>query len=155
MKLFHLPSILYPLLVTNKMASNDDNSKSKCVPCESLDKSMLLAQGEELKEKVSTSIPLWSLSTVGDKISRKFTAKNFQSALDFLNSVGAIAEREGHHPDLHLTSYRDVEVTLYTHSVGGLTKNDLALAEMIDKEVKVAYSPKFLRENPEAQGTAL
>mmetsp|Transcript_15117 Transcript_15117/g.19163 ORF Transcript_15117/g.19163 Transcript_15117/m.19163 type:complete len:148 (-) Transcript_15117:503-946(-) len=141
----------------NNTNGNDAKPEPKCVPCESLDKSMLLKSGDELKEKISTSIPLWTLSSTGDvnKITRKFTAKNFQAALNFLNEVGQIAEREGHHPDLHLTSYRDVEVTLFTHSVGGLTQNDIGLAEMIDKEVKVSYSPKFLRENPEVQGTAL
>ena len=147
-----------------------NQTKSKCIPCESLDKSTLLTQGE-IQNAISSSIPLWSLkletnsdsssnsssnstnNTKGNMISRKFTAKNFQSALNFLNDVGQIAEREGHHPDLHLTSYRDVEIVIYTHSVGGLTKNDLVLAQMIDDEVKVVYSPKWLKEHPEAQVT--
>jgi 4a-hydroxytetrahydrobiopterin dehydratase len=89
-----------------------------------------------------------------EKISRNFTCKNFQSALDAINHIGAIAEREGHHPDLHITSYRNVEIELYTHSVGGLTINDIALAKMIDKEVKINYSPKYLRENNIAKETA-
>jgi pterin-4a-carbinolamine dehydratase len=57
-----------------------------------------------------------------------------------------------HHPDLHLTGYRNVEVVLYTHSVGGVTENDLIMAGLID-EVKVAYSPKWLKEHPEAAHT--
>lgn len=64
--------------------------------------------------------------------------------------MGAIAEREGHHPDFHLTSYRDVEIVLFTHKVQGITANDLQLARMLDEEVNVVYSPKWLRENPEA-----
>ena len=45
-------------------------------------------------------------------LSRKFTAKNFQAALDFVVAAGAVAERVGHHPDLHITSYKNVEVPL-------------------------------------------
>merc|ERR1711862_92382 len=82
-------------------------------------------------------------------ISRKYIAKNFQSALDSINAMGNIAEREGHHPDFHLTSYRNVEIVLCTHSVGGVTKNDISLARMFDKEVNITYSPKWLREHPE------
>ena len=147
---------------------------TKCVPCESLDKSTLLDE-TAIQKEISSSIPLWSLlkyskrgsgsdddggngdkdtNEKSNKISRKFTTKNFQSAIDFINQAGRIAEREGHHPDLHLTSYREVEVILFTHSVGGVTGNDILLAKMIDKEVKVCYSPKWLKMHPEAQQTA-
>ena len=84
-------------------------------------------------------MPLWSLNEDG-KLTRKYTAKNFQCAMDSLNEIGKIAERENHHPDLHLTSYRDVEIILYTHSLGGLTQNDIAVAKMIDAEVDIVYS---------------
>ena len=83
-------------------------------------------------------------------LSRKFTAKNFQAALDSINAMGAIAEEQEHHPDFHLTSYRNVEVTLWTHSLGGITENDFTLAQLLD-QVPVTYSPKWLRENPAAQ----
>ncbi len=127
-------------------------SKSNCVPCESLDTSSLLT-ADKLQEGVS-KLALWDLNEEDNKISRNFTAKNFQSALDAINDIGVIAEREGHHPDLHLTSYRDVTITLYTHSVGGLTENDLTLAKIIDDEVKVSYSPKWLKKHADAQFTA-
>ena len=52
---------------------------------------------------------------------RTFVAKDFQAALDFLNAVGKLAEEMGHHPDLHIVSYRTVVVEIYTHSVGGVT----------------------------------
>ena len=68
--------------------------------------------------------------------------------------MGAIAERESHHPDFHLTNYRDVEITLWTHKLGGITENDLKLAEMLDNEVKIEYSPKWLKAHPEASTTA-
>ena len=55
---------------------------------------------------------------------RKFTAKNFAAAMLFLNKVGDLAEAETHHPDFHLTNYRDVRLVLSTHAVGGCVKND-------------------------------
>ena len=127
-------------------------SSSKCAPCESLDSSMSLPL-EKAQSEITSELPLWSL-TPNDtnqhvlKISRTFTAKNFQCALDAINDVGKIAEREGHHPDFHLTSYRNVEIVLYTHSVGGVTINDLTLAKQIEEEISFSYSPKWLRENP-------
>ena len=56
-------------------------------------------------------MPTWSLDTEGKQISRSFVAKNFLAALAFFKEVGVIAEEANHHPDLHLTSYRNVEVT--------------------------------------------
>lgn len=85
------------------------------------------------------------------KLSRSYTARNFQCALNDLVAIGKIAEREGHHPDLHLTNYRDVEIVLYTHSLGGVSPNDVALARMIDAEVVFDYSPKWLKSHPEAK----
>ena len=87
-------------------------------------------------------------------ISRRFVARNFQSALDAINAMGAIAEAQNHHPDFHLTSYRNVRIDLYTHSIGGVTESDLILAELLD-EVSVDYSPKWLKEHPEASLTAV
>ena len=79
--------------------------------------------------------------TYKTKLKRKFTAKNFIESMNFLNKVAAISEHEGHHPDLHLTSYRDVEIVLWTHKADGLTKNDFILAKLIDTNAKVFYSP--------------
>jgi 4a-hydroxytetrahydrobiopterin dehydratase len=67
--------------------------------------------------------------------------------------MGAIAEREGHHPDFHLTNYRDVTIEIFTHKLGGLTMNDFVLAKHLTDEVSVDYSPKWLKAHPEAQRT--
>jgi 4a-hydroxytetrahydrobiopterin dehydratase len=72
------------------------------------------------------------------------------NTLDSINAMGAIAERESHHPDFYLTNYRDCEIILYTHKLQGITENDLVLAEMLDKEVQVTYSPKWLKQHPVA-----
>lgn len=130
----------------------------KCVPCEGLDPSAVLST-EEVSKRLETSLPLWKLTPVpGDDdsksmISKSLVAKTFQAALDALNEMGAIAEREGHHPDFHLTSYRNVQIDLFTHSLQGITENDLTLAELLD-QVPIEYSPKWLKEHPAAASHA-
>ena len=68
------------------------------------------------------------------------------AAIEFFQRVAEVAEAEGHHPDLALTNYRDVCITLSTHAVGGLTRPDIIMAAKLDA-VPVDYSPKWLREN--------
>lgn len=89
------------------------------------------------------------------RLCRKYTARNFQAALDSINAMGKIAERENHHPDFHLTNYRDVEVVIYTHKLQGLTENDLTLVRMLDEEVEIDYSPKWLKEYQASKGNDL
>lgn len=129
-------------------------AKSSCEPCKSLNENHLL-NIEKVQEALQTTHPMWDFkensSNSAPALSRKFTAKNFMAAMNALNAFGDIAEREGHHPDFHLTSYREVEVVLYTHKLGGITENDLILAKQLDEEVNVEYSPKWLKAHPEAQ----
>ena len=87
-------------------------------------------------------------------ITRSFITKDFQCALDCINVMGEIAERESHHPNLHLTDYRSVKINIWTHKLGGITEADLTSAWLFDKEVKIVYSPKWLRGHPEAKSTA-
>jgi 4a-hydroxytetrahydrobiopterin dehydratase len=49
-----------------------------------------------------------------------------------INNVAALAEREQHHPDLHIEGYRRVWIEIFTHAVGGLSENDFILAAKID-----------------------
>ena len=98
---------------------------------------------------------LWTLRGLGvsgTRLTRKFTAKNFLQAVEFVNKVAPVAEAARHHPDIHLTNYRDVELVLFTHSQGGLTPDDFALASKLSR-VGVAVSPKWAKENP-ARGAA-
>ncbi|KAF8070914.1 PDL2 [Scenedesmus sp. PABB004] len=55
------------------------------------------------------ALPAWQLAPDQASIRRAFVAKNFMAAVGFVNRVAEVAEAEGHHPDLHLTNYRDVE----------------------------------------------
>ncbi|MBM3982105.1 MAG: 4a-hydroxytetrahydrobiopterin dehydratase [Planctomycetes bacterium] len=78
------------------------------------------------------AVPDWKLSADGKSIRRKYTFKDFVSALAFVNEVGALAEAEDHHPDFHLTGYRHVALELSTHAIGGLSANDFIVAAKID-----------------------
>lgn len=74
---------------------------------------------------------MWTTSADGDFIVRSFVAKNFVSAMAFLNAVAEVAEEQGHHPDLHLTQFRNVEVRLQTHSLGGEQRRALLPQRMV------------------------
>lgn len=76
--------------------------------------------------------PGWSLNDEADRISRSFRFESFPAAIDFVNRVAELAEREGHHPDLEI-HYRDVKVVLYTHKIDGLHENDFIMAAKIDQ----------------------
>jgi len=70
---------------------------------------------------------------VNETLRKEFTFKDFAEALTFVNTVGALAEEQNHHPDLLLYNYKHVRVTLSTHSEGKVTEKDYMMAELIDK----------------------
>ena len=70
-------------------------------------------------------------------LTRTFPFKGFMPGVEMVGRIAAIAEAEGHHPDL-LLAYGSLTVDLYTHAAGGLTDNDFILAARIDQ----AESPK-------------
>ena len=67
----------------------------------------------------------------GHHLEKSYTFPDFSAALAFVNRVGAVAEEQGHHPDLRL-SWGKVDVTIHTHKVDGLTESDFVLAAKID-----------------------
>ena len=76
----------------------------------------------------------WEL--IGEKkIRKEFGFKDFIKALSFVNKVGEIAEKEGHHPDIGL-SYGNVVVELSTHDAGELSEKDFVVAKKIDLIIK-------------------
>jgi 4a-hydroxytetrahydrobiopterin dehydratase len=66
------------------------------------------------------------------RLERVFRFANFAEALAFTNRVGALAEEEGHHPAI-LTEWGRVTVTLWTHKIRGLHRNDFIMAAKIDR----------------------
>lgn len=105
-----------------------DLTKQKCVPCEGKETPLTKTEAEILLKQV----PGWELAGDAKSISKNYKFKNFQEALDFINKVGEIAESEGHHPDIHLTNYRQARIDLSTHAIKGLSQNDFILAAKID-----------------------
>jgi 4a-hydroxytetrahydrobiopterin dehydratase len=66
---------------------------------------------------------------VDGALQREFSFGGFDEALDFVNRVGALAERENHHPDIAI-AYDRVTLRWWTHSAGGITDRDRELAEL-------------------------
>ena len=67
----------------------------------------------------------------GDAIVKQFDNGDFKGSVDFVNRLTPEAEEMNHHPDLDI-SWKTVTVTITTHSEGGLTDGDFALARRID-----------------------
>jgi 4a-hydroxytetrahydrobiopterin dehydratase len=75
--------------------------------------------------------PAWQVVD-GHHLKRTFKLPDFARGLALVNAIGALAEAQDHHPDV-LLAWGRVEVTLWTHSVGGLSRNDFILAAQIDR----------------------
>ena len=99
----------------------------RCVPCHG---GAAPLQGAEL-DNLTAQLPDWQV-VEGHHIEKAFKFPDFVSALAFVTRIGAVAEEEGHHPDLAL-SWGRVQVTTYTHSIKGLSESDFILAAKIDK----------------------
>ena len=102
-----------------------------CVACEG---GVPPLQGQELHHYLE-EVEDWTLGRTDEgmqMIKKKFEFKNFKEALAFVNKVGEIAEAEGHHPDIHIVSYKKVVIELWTHAIGGLSENDFIVAAKIN-----------------------
>ncbi len=102
--------------------------KKKCAACEKKDTTPFDRTEAEL---YINEVKGWELSDDVKKISKTFTLPDFVKAVDFVNQVADIAEGEGHHPDIRI-NYNKVKLTVWTHSIGGLSENDFILAAKID-----------------------
>jgi 4a-hydroxytetrahydrobiopterin dehydratase len=91
------------------------------------------ALGEAAVQAYLPQVPQWSLSDDGTSIRRRLRLADFPPAIDFVNRVAALAEEEQHHPDIRIFGYRNVELELSTHAIGGLSENDFILAARIDQ----------------------
>jgi 4a-hydroxytetrahydrobiopterin dehydratase len=104
-------------------------TRKKCAPCEGGAAKLLPVQCASYQE----AVPDWQRTEDNKGIRRSWRVKDFATALDFFQRIGQIAEAEDHHPDLHLTGYRNVTVELSTHAIGGLSENDFIVAARIDE----------------------
>ncbi len=106
-------------------------TNKKCQPCEGIGRADSVDEVRSCLENISG----WVLGKDNKSIERTFTLKNFVACVDFINRIKDVAEAENHHPDLHLTGYKNLRVVLYTHTLGGVTENDLILASKISQYV--------------------
>lgn len=105
-----------------------DLTSKKCVPCSI---GAIPLNADEIQGFLKSLNKDWEVQD-NKQIERTFKFKDFKEALDFTNKVGAIAEAEGHHPDICL-AWGKVIVTLWTHKIKGLHENDFILAAKIDE----------------------
>lgn len=89
---------------------------------------MALLSDAEISERLG-GLAGWEQK--GNEITKRFELKNFVESVGFVNKVAILAEVADHHPDI-LVQYKNVTLTLSTHSEGGLTGKDFDLAREID-----------------------
>ncbi len=104
-------------------------TKGHCVPCEGGTKPFTRSEFIVYLPQ----LPEWKVAKDDLSIHRDFEFKDFTTALRFIDTVGEIAEKEGHHPDINLHDWKYVMFTLSTHAIGGLSINDFVLASKIDE----------------------
>ncbi|HEV8580182.1 MAG TPA: 4a-hydroxytetrahydrobiopterin dehydratase [Thermoanaerobaculia bacterium] len=105
-----------------------DLAQKSCTPCEEGGSAL---KGEALMKLYGQLQNGWTMPNE-HHLEKEYRFKDFREALDFVNRLGEVAEREGHHPDIFLT-WGKVKVTLWTHSMGGLSENDFILAAKADE----------------------
>jgi 4a-hydroxytetrahydrobiopterin dehydratase len=102
-------------------------SREKCVPCRG---GVPALAGPELRDLERFLGGTWQVVDE-HHLEKEFRFSDFAQALAFTNAIGAMAEQEGHHPDIHL-AWGKVRVTIWTHKIDGLTRSDFILAAKID-----------------------
>jgi 4a-hydroxytetrahydrobiopterin dehydratase len=120
----------------NEEATMSDLAKRRCEPCAAGTPPI---EGAEL-ERLLSELPGWSVvgggagtrGGGGSRLEKEYRFPDFRQALAFVNRVGEVAEQEGHHPDLEL-GWGRVKITLWTHSIGGLSENDFIVAAKADR----------------------
>ncbi len=105
-----------------------DLTTLSCIPCKG---GVPPLTGPALSTLMARLGPGWRLD--GEHhIEKDFAFRDFNDALAFTNRVGALAEKEGHHPDIHL-SWGKVTLTIFTHKINGLSESDFILAAKTDQ----------------------
>jgi 4a-hydroxytetrahydrobiopterin dehydratase len=82
--------------------------------------------------QLHTQTPDWELRDDAHRIERRFQFSNFREALAFVDKVGELAEREGHHPDVSF-GWGYAIVSLRTKKIKGLHENDFIMASKVDR----------------------
>jgi 4a-hydroxytetrahydrobiopterin dehydratase len=102
-------------------------SKKTCVPCRGGVPPLPAEKAAEYLRQIDG----WSLVR-NHHISKEFKFPDFVQALEAVNRIGALAEREGHHPDIYL-AWGKLRLEIWTHKIDGLTESDFILAAKMDE----------------------
>ena len=102
---------------------------NKCIPCRGGVPPLPADRAQTLLQELGRG---WALNARGH-LERLYTFKDFSQSLAFANKVGAVAEAEGHHPDLYV-AWGKCTVEIWTHKINGLTESDFYLAAKADRE---------------------
>jgi 4a-hydroxytetrahydrobiopterin dehydratase len=98
-----------------------------CVPCKKGEPPLSPDRARELARET----PGWSLVAEEPRLQREYRFEDFPKAIKFVTQVADLAEKQGHHPDIHI-HYDRVKLVLWTHAIGGLSENDFILAAKIN-----------------------
>ncbi len=102
-------------------------SEKTCVPCRGNVPPLTV---EEIRP-LAAVVKDWTVIE-NHHIEKQVDFADFKAALEFVNRVGALAEEQGHHPDIYL-AWGKVGVSIWTHKIDGLTESDFVLAAKIDR----------------------
>ena len=109
----------------------NDLADKKCIPCEGGIPSFNLQEIHKYLKKVDG----WDVKSDDSKIYyliKEIKFSNFLESQKFVNKVGDIAEKEGHHPDIWF-GWGYAKIKIFTHAINGLAESDFILAAKIDK----------------------
>jgi len=103
-------------------------SREQCAPCRGGVPPLKGKELDSLRQELGGG---WQVVNE-HHLEKEFRLRDFAKALEFTNKIGAIAEQQGHHPDIYL-GWGKVRVTIWTHKIDGLTRSDFVLAAKIDR----------------------
>ncbi|HEV2320540.1 MAG TPA: 4a-hydroxytetrahydrobiopterin dehydratase [Verrucomicrobiae bacterium] len=107
---------------------SSDLAKKECKPC---DGGTPALKGDALKQMQNRLNGGWQVHNE-QRLEKEFKFPDFRKALDFVNRIGEIAERQNHHPDIYFT-WGQARIQIWTHKINGLTESDFVLAAKIDE----------------------
>lgn len=107
-----------------------------CVPC----RGGVPPLSEAAARELAVETPQWMVAENGTRLVRTVELEDFKAAIEFVNRVADLAERQGHHPDIAI-HWNKVELVLWTHKIGGLHENDFILAAKIDRLLEEPRRP--------------
>lgn len=110
-----------------------DLASQECVPCKG---GVPALKGQDLTALLQRLGHGWRVVDE-HHLEKEYQFKDFAEALAFTNRVGAVAEQQGHHPDIYLT-WGKVRLTVWTHKIDGLTESDFVFAAKAENELLAA-----------------